>query len=148
MTGGSWPSVFQTAPPQPYSKARMTCSPEFDGGAEASQNGFGDLIPAQSVERSAMVHQLTLRDGSHLAALDGRDPVIVARRQRLSGQQGALDGEGGPLAVGGSTAIRPSADVRSPRAAASSVSLLWPMALITRSQATVNSLLGTRASLP
>src|SRR5579885_3679404 len=101
MTGGSWPSVFQTAPPQPYSKARMTCSPEFDGGAEASQNGFGDLIPAQSVERSAMVHQLTLRDGSHLAALDGRDPVIVARRQRLSGQQGALDGEGGPLAVGG-----------------------------------------------
>jgi hypothetical protein len=25
------------------------------GGAEASQKGFGDLIPARSVERSAMI---------------------------------------------------------------------------------------------
>src|SRR5690349_14687889 len=48
------PSVFQTAPPQPRSNARCTCAPEFAGGAEASQNGFGDLIPAQFVARSGM----------------------------------------------------------------------------------------------
>src|SRR5277367_804296 len=40
---------FQTAPPQPASKARMTCSPQFVGGAEASQNGFMHRIPAKVV---------------------------------------------------------------------------------------------------
>src|SRR5208282_279838 len=40
------PIVFHTAPPQPASKARIICSPQFVGGAEASQNGLGDLIPA------------------------------------------------------------------------------------------------------
>ncbi len=48
------PSVFHTAPPQPASKARITCSPEFVGGALASQNGLGLLIPARFVERSGM----------------------------------------------------------------------------------------------
>src|SRR4051812_14271975 len=46
--------VFHTAPPQPCSKARCTWAPEFVGGAEASQNGFGDLIPAKLMLRSAM----------------------------------------------------------------------------------------------
>src|SRR5580692_458447 len=49
------PSVFQTAPPQPASKARMTWSPVLVGGAEASQKGFGLLMPAKSIDRSAMV---------------------------------------------------------------------------------------------
>src|ERR1035438_8482921 len=34
------PMVFQTAPPQPASKARMTCSPRLAGGPEASQKGL------------------------------------------------------------------------------------------------------------
>src|SRR5215469_1587952 len=41
--------VFQTAPRHPASKARITCSPQFVGGAEASQNGFWHLIPAKVV---------------------------------------------------------------------------------------------------
>src|SRR6185369_13827720 len=49
------PSVFHTAPPHPASNARMTCSPEFAGGAEANQKGFGLLMPAKSMLRSAMV---------------------------------------------------------------------------------------------
>src|SRR5262245_42800773 len=48
------PSVFHTAPPHPASNARMTCSPLFAGGAEASQKGFGLLMPANSMLRSAM----------------------------------------------------------------------------------------------
>ena len=39
--------VFQTAPPQPASNARWTCAPEFAGGAEASQNGFGESNPRE-----------------------------------------------------------------------------------------------------
>src|SRR5215472_3242587 len=46
------PMVFQTAPPQPASKARITCSPQLVGGAEASQNGFGLGMPANVTERS------------------------------------------------------------------------------------------------
>src|SRR5215831_2534882 len=48
------PSVFHTAPPQPASNARITWSPELVGGADASQNGFGDLMPEKSMLRSAM----------------------------------------------------------------------------------------------
>src|SRR5262245_46575241 len=48
------PSVFHTAPPQPMSNARMICSPVFVGGALASQNGLGLLMPANEMERSAM----------------------------------------------------------------------------------------------
>ncbi len=36
------PNVFQTAPPQPASNARMTCSPQLVGGPDASQNGLGE----------------------------------------------------------------------------------------------------------
>jgi hypothetical protein len=41
------PSVFHTAPPHPLSKALMTWYPELVGGAEASQKGLGDFIPAK-----------------------------------------------------------------------------------------------------
>src|SRR5580704_2525163 len=43
--------VFQTAPPQPASKARITCSPQLVGGAEASQKGLRHLMPAKVVSR-------------------------------------------------------------------------------------------------
>src|ERR1017187_3464387 len=46
--------VFQTAPPQPASKARATWSPQLLGGPEASQKGLGDSMPANRVVRSAM----------------------------------------------------------------------------------------------
>src|SRR5580698_8453908 len=45
------PMVFQTAPPQPASKARVICSPQLVGGAEASQKGFGERIPAKFTAR-------------------------------------------------------------------------------------------------
>jgi hypothetical protein len=48
--------VFHTAPPQPRSKALFTWYAEFVGGAEASQKGFGDLIPAQLIDKSTMYH--------------------------------------------------------------------------------------------
>src|SRR5438128_2928803 len=48
------PMVFQTAPPQPPSKARMICSPQLVGGPEASQKGFGQRMPAKFVVRSDM----------------------------------------------------------------------------------------------
>src|SRR5258707_173719 len=49
--------VFHTAPPQPASNARCTCIPELLGGADASQKGFGDRIPAKLMFRSATRHQ-------------------------------------------------------------------------------------------
>ena len=42
------PMVFHTAPPQPASKARMTCSPQLVGGPEASQKGLGLRMPMKS----------------------------------------------------------------------------------------------------
>ena len=45
------PTVFQTAPPQPASKARATISPVLVGGALASQNGLGLRMPAMSTAR-------------------------------------------------------------------------------------------------
>src|SRR5580698_10596997 len=45
------PMVFQTAPPQPASKARMICSPQLVGGADASQKGLRHLMPAKVVSR-------------------------------------------------------------------------------------------------
>src|SRR5262249_50752702 len=59
------PSVFHTAPPQPMSNARMICSPVFVGGALASQNGLGLLMPANEIDRSAMgVHRMRQVRGS------------------------------------------------------------------------------------
>ena len=46
------PTVFQTTPPQPASKARATISPVFVMGQEASQKGLGPRMPAMSVNRS------------------------------------------------------------------------------------------------
>src|SRR5277367_3510478 len=43
------PMVFQTAPPQPASNARMTCSPQFVGGADASQKGLRHGMPQKVV---------------------------------------------------------------------------------------------------
>ena len=51
---GSKPRVFQTTPPQPASKARRTLYSLSVGGAEASQNGLGDLMPMKSLRMSAM----------------------------------------------------------------------------------------------
>src|SRR5882724_127322 len=51
------PIVFHTAPPQPASNARCTCMPVLLGGAEASQNGFGERMPAKLILRSAIGHQ-------------------------------------------------------------------------------------------
>src|SRR5258708_33803091 len=44
--------VFQTAPPQPASKARRTWYSELVGGALASQNGFGARTPQNSMLKS------------------------------------------------------------------------------------------------
>src|SRR6476660_913398 len=54
MGGPSSPSVFHTTPPQPALKARTTLYSLSVGGAEASQNGLGDLMPANSLRRSAI----------------------------------------------------------------------------------------------
>ena len=43
--------VFHTAPPQPASKARMICSPQLVGGADASQKGFRQGMPQNVVAR-------------------------------------------------------------------------------------------------
>src|SRR5580704_12872364 len=53
------PIVFQTAPPQPASNARITCPPVLVGGPEASQNGFGLVIPANFTLRSAISRLLS-----------------------------------------------------------------------------------------
>src|SRR5271167_4199688 len=45
------PIVFQTAPPQPASKARMICSPQLVGGADASQKGLRQGMPQKVVAR-------------------------------------------------------------------------------------------------
>src|SRR5580693_2055434 len=56
--------VFHTAPPQPASKARMIISPVLAGGADASQNGLGQLIfPAKF--RTPMSGMSNLRKFQH-----------------------------------------------------------------------------------
>src|ERR1700747_38225 len=63
--------VFHTAPPQPASNARCTCIPELLGGAEASQNGLGERIPAKLMLRSATRHQPFMnRSRRQFAVLD------------------------------------------------------------------------------
>src|SRR5579859_4097210 len=61
------PIVFHTAPPHPASNARITCSPQFVGGPDASQNGFGLRMPAKFVVRSAMLRTQLRRDGKRRA---------------------------------------------------------------------------------
>src|SRR3984885_6525283 len=45
------PIVFHTAPPHPASKARMICSPQLVGGADASQKGLRQGMPQIVVAR-------------------------------------------------------------------------------------------------
>src|SRR5207248_1623974 len=61
------PMVFHTAPPHPASKARITWSPVLVGGADASQNGFGDLIPAKLTLKSATSYLQIGRDSRRRA---------------------------------------------------------------------------------
>src|SRR5277367_4625832 len=82
------PMVFQTAPPQPASKARMTCSPQFVGGADASQKGFIHRMPAKVV---SSVDILSLQpcgncDASALAVGNGIDYFSAAVGAVASGE--------------------------------------------------------------
>src|SRR5947208_12364914 len=80
---GSWPRVFQTAPPQPASKARRTWYSEFVGGAEASQKGFGAFTPQNATLKSGTGRPLGARRMGRRrigrrrsrAAECGRDPA-------------------------------------------------------------------------
>src|SRR5271167_311388 len=66
--------VFHTTPPQPASNARWTCLPELLGGADASQNGLGERIPAKLMLRSAMPHQPFMNCArGEFAVFDGHD---------------------------------------------------------------------------
>src|SRR5271169_589439 len=95
--------VFHTAPPQPASKARMICSPQLVGGAEASQKGFGESMePAKPRTRrsGAILDMCGLRLLEHgergalavghrihhfAAAIHAIAPGIVARVASLPG---------------------------------------------------------------
>src|SRR5688500_4167362 len=55
LTTGCSPIVLVTTPPQPASKARMMLLSDSVGGAEASRNGFSNLIPVKTTERSAVM---------------------------------------------------------------------------------------------
>src|SRR5260370_21744653 len=73
--------VFHTAPPQPASNARCTCIPELLGGADASQNGFGERIPAKLILRSATCHQPFMnRSRRQFAVLHGHHGRSSASR--------------------------------------------------------------------
>src|SRR6516225_10208949 len=87
MLSTGLPMVFHTAPPHPASKARWICAPELVGGADASQNGLGDLMPAKSMDRSAMAH------------LQGRGR---AGEERMNGRGGAFAVLHGHHGAGGS----------------------------------------------
>src|ERR1035437_804954 len=85
--------VFHTAPPQPASKALWICAPELVGGAEASQNGLGDLMPAKLIRRSAMLFHLARR---------GRRQLLM---DCLGGQLAILNGHYAGSHAGGANAI-------------------------------------------
>jgi hypothetical protein len=59
------PIVFHTAPPQPASNARIICSPQFVGGADANQKGLRHGIPAKVV---SSVGTLSLQPGGNANA--------------------------------------------------------------------------------
>src|SRR6188768_2227674 len=84
--GGSSPSVFHTAPPHPASKARLTLYALSVGGAEASQNGLGDLMPRKVVVRSAMSFPQETVDGEggQLAVLHGRDRQVLSAKHAVA----------------------------------------------------------------
>ena len=92
------PIVFHTAPPHPASNARIICSPQLVGGALASQNGFGQLIPANSCQsakrvpfiarssQAAIPHRgpLSIRDSIHHFAA-AVDAIAAAQSIRIGG---------------------------------------------------------------
>src|SRR4051812_17723489 len=87
------PSVFQTAPPQPASKARMTWPPVLVGGADASQKGLGEKMPAKRVERSAMDDCLMNGSGGTFSLGDGIDHLFASVREvasRVDSRMGRL----------------------------------------------------------
>src|ERR1019366_10687791 len=95
------PSVFHTAPPQPASKARITCSPVFAGGADASQKGLGLLMPAMSMLRSAMGPLRDQVTGGVAAVGDGVDDLLAAVEAVAAGEDlrgpGHADGRVGEI---------------------------------------------------
>src|ERR1019366_9750357 len=86
------PSVFHTAPPQPASKARITCSPVFAGGADASQNGFGLQMPAMSMLRSAMGPLRDQVTGGVAAVGDGVDDLLAPVHAVAAGEDPGVAG--------------------------------------------------------
>src|SRR5437763_17143037 len=86
--GGSSPTVFHTTPPQPASNARSTLYALSVGGAEASQNGFGLVMPTKVVVRSAMQDLLRLATAR-----------LRLRRAAFGRAQEAVDGNRRALAV-------------------------------------------------
>src|SRR5262249_24070251 len=92
-------------PPQPALKARTTLYSLSVGGAEASQNGLGDLMPTNSVLRSAICHALQ-RFTADTRRRRGEfySPRLLCvsaplRFKHLRATQESIDGVGGELAV-------------------------------------------------
>src|SRR5712664_165055 len=69
--------------------------PELLGGAEASQNGFGERMPAKLIPRSAMLHQ----------------PFM----NRMPGQLSVLHGPHGGSSTPRADAVSPSVNARQTR---------------------------------
>src|ERR1700753_4128674 len=91
------PIVFQTAPPQPASKARMTCSPQFVGGADASQKGLRHGMPQK------VVFNVRLADMFPLQPCSDADPCTLSicnRVHHLAAAVGTVP-TGKKLRVGG-----------------------------------------------
>src|SRR5512140_3551737 len=90
------PSVFHTAPPHPRSNAHWIWAPELVGGADASQNGFGERMPAQFADRSAMAP-------SHQVLVDGLGGALALGRgvDDLGSSVGAVAAGEPSLAPGG-----------------------------------------------
>ena len=91
---GSSPSVFQTTPPQPASKARRTLYSLSVGGAEASQNGFGERMPDEvaaqvghpSSPSSERSRRRIITAGAIVPAWISVDQVAEARLHRRPGR--------------------------------------------------------------
>src|ERR1700753_3831648 len=80
------PMVFHTAPPHPASKARMICSPQLVGGAEASQKGLIQGMPQKVVARVGLV----MFGPPRCADPDGRALPIRNRVDHLAASVGAV----------------------------------------------------------
>src|SRR5262245_11500530 len=83
--------VFQTAPPQPASKARLTWYSELVGGAEASQKGLGARTPQKLMLRSgtgtSSGQQRVNPPRRDLAVLHGIDNLAAAADAVAAGEQ-------------------------------------------------------------